>query len=900
MDNRMAEYGPWAILGGPFLYAAVTIHRSAQQNVPDFKPSTASVKNDIDNWKDDVDRWSVDAPDTSKTVSWLDTLLTCLILLFAMSPILILTAVCALHAANELRLYISTSTLWKNKTRPVLILLFAWAVWAGIKPQKWFDRCALALLLLLLAWNMMRHRVLSRDRRVWNIIVYAILVVLLLLAVWVMKTSRTQVCCRNTCNIPVYLAPVLLFLVSWMIRKLWTGAPHRRFWNVAVCTGLVRLLFFALWAMQAVQSQACHCKTSTPKIYFYPILLFLAVWGLIKLSTWAPRRRIWNIILLPIRFITLPSQHVRYVVQNVEPADEGPTLPPSQISEEGPMRRDQYRQMKRLLALAKLHNVFFEMFRRTSAAARQRLQHELDQARSDANAALMSAAEKMRLEQELAQTRSDANTASLKAAAEYESLTALTREALDPNGIYHNGESIQYVARRLKVRLAESHRGLERKEALLKGSNVLQAAVAKAREDGEDTIKALKAEHKKEVSNLDIQVESMEAKIKAREGLLKKLARARSNANKSFRAKREKMQKTHDDTKAALQEHSNNLKEALDESAKTHSDKKAALQEQIDSLKAALNESAAAHSKKRSALQEQFDNLVQKARDAASTHSEELAESQKRVEELESKLSAAVSTASTKSKDRAAGEQRVKDEHIVAMARKEKELAAKDEDIQALQDRIAALAVQNTSLQQSSSDHMDIENNAEPELQRKSDQITTLNNDLAAEQDRAQGLAEEVQRLQQLQQSTLGEGRAAIQVLEKNVWQAEQNVGELKNTIQSGNQAMEAMNSALRLSSQRLEELEQTIQSKDQELNKAKDELSEAHKAAVSLKDDVDLAKEERRKAEELSQKQQRDLDVQIATVKDLQDELEMKGSGFQLDPGHGFGKFLGCHKRQF
>lgn len=955
----------------------MTIHRDAQQGVPNLNIPAASIKTDIDHWKNEHDGWSVDVLHVNKTVSLSSTLVTCFALLVAFSPILILTAICALFAANKLRLHLATSPIWRSMTRPVLILLFSGAVWAATKPQGWFDRCALVLLLLLLAWSMMKRRALTIHQRAGNIILYAMPIVLLLLAIWAVATPRHQRCCRNTCNITVYLVPVLLLLLSWMMKKLWTGAPRRRFWDSTVCTGLVALLLPLLWAVQAAQSQACYSQTSGPKVYSVPILLFMAVWAVIKLLTWAPHRRIWNItrfavlllvfllfvwmmikldtqllccsvsnqamylvlvvsslmtpwltqgprvrthhcrvldfvvwtVLLPVRFIALPLQLVGYTVQGVEPAIEGSALSPGPSSGEEPITRHQDRQMKRLLAMAKLHKVLFEMFRRTSAAEKMRLQHELAQARRDANAA---------------------NVASSRAAADYGELTASTRKALDPNEIYRNGESIQYIVRRVRDRISQQRKELEHDVKALKGSSIVDAAVEAAKKEAGKQLRSLKNEHENELSRLNDQAAAQEEE-------LEKLAAAKSKADKVSQAEKRELEKRHNNLKAALQKEVDNKEAGLRKEATDTEDLKTAVREktsqltnlgsqltglrkrvmasedseklakhdlnariqELNKLQEASSASAAAHTEELTAVKSRARDLINKLKRAGLAKDKSDAELHKRIEDLESKLVAAESASSTDVKDRAAEKKRLEEEHRAAMNGVEAEvekalkqaasdmeqvknahvdaIAAKDRQIQLLQKQVAGSAVQDTGLQQPSLDDMDIERPAELEPQQASDEMTTLSKDLAAERDHARGLAQEIQGLQEQQQNTLKEGRAAIQDLEEKLCLANQEIEELTGTIRSGNKRMEAMNDTLQSNSRRLEELEHTIQSKNQELKEVKNELLEANTEAVCQNDNVDMAKEEKGKAQELSQTQQRDLETQQAMVKELQDALKKK-----------------------
>lgn len=869
MDGRISQYGPYAWLAGPFLFAATAIQRSAKVSVPEFNTPAAHVENDVEDW-------SVEIPGLKKTVSQPDTFVTSIIMLIAFLPITIMTAVTLFLAAKKLHLHVRSMPIWNFMTRLVLVFSFSSAVWAAITPQDWLDGYALVLLLLLSAWCTMKHHVPAGYCHIWKIMVYMTPVVLLLLAVWAMKMSRNQVCCHDTCNTMVFSVPVLLLPASLIVRKLWTRVPRLCFRDTIQTAVLLSVLLLLVWVMKKLHMPASCCSISIQCVYFTLIVACLLVpWLAQRLHIQTRYRNLQHFVkwtmLLPRRVITMLSQHS--------------SVPPSPASEEEQMKRDQDSQIKHLSALTKLHQVLFQLFRRTSAAA------------------------KMRLQNELAQVRRDATSASSRATAEYDALVAATREAFDPNSIYQNGESIQYIVRRVQQRIAHKQEQLKRKEELLRGSNLLQAAVEAARADGEDRITSLQRRHDDEITTLDDRATTLQTAMTDKETELDQLAAAKLDAADAYEAEKAELRKTHDDMEAAMQEKIDNRDASLqtaqqqvtasENSAKVAKDDLDAKIQEFNILQTRFDESSATHSDELRSAESYANDLATKLDQVRHEKDESEAENRKQLETLESKLSDAASAASTQANDRAVEAQRLKRKHRAAIAEKEAEaresleraksdmeqvenahvvvIAAKDREIQTLQELVAGVAVRDTSPQQPSTNDIEIASTTEAEMKRASHKIATLNRELDSERARAMDFVQRTQSLEAQQQNTVVEGRAAIRTLEDQLGQANQQIEELTNTIQSGNQRMDAMDNTVVSSRQIIEDLEHTIQSKNEEMATIKEELLEANTEAECQQDDVKMAREEKRKAQELSESQQRDLEVQKALVKDLQGVLSQK-----------------------
>ncbi len=872
MDGRISQYGPYAWLAGPFPFAATAIQRSAKVSVPNVNIPAASIENDVEDWP-------VEIPDVKKTVSQSDTFVTSIIMLIAFLPITIMTAVVLFLAAKKLYLHVRSLPTWNFMSRLVLIFLFSSAVWAAITPQDWLDRYALVVLLLLTSWCTMKHHVPAGCRRVWNILVYVTPFVLLLLAIWAMKMSRNQVCGRDTCNTMVFSVPVLLLPASLVMRKLWTRVPRLCFRDTIQTAVLLSVLLLLVWVMRKLHMPASCCSISNQCVCFTLIVAcLLAPWLAQRLHTQTRYRNLQHFMkwtmLLPRRATTMLSQYS--------------SVPPSPASEEEQMKRDQESQIKHLSALTKLHQVLFQLYRRTSAAAKMRLQNELAQVRRDASA-----------------TSSRAAAASSRVTAEYDALVAATREAFDPNSIYRNGESIQYIVRRVQQRIAHKQEQLRRKEELLRGSNLMQAVV----EEGEDRMTSLQRRHDDEITRLNERATTLQTAMTAKETELDQLAAAKLDAANSYEAEKAELTKTHNDMEATMQRQIDDRDASLktaqeritasENSAKVAKDDLDAKIQEFNILQTRFDESSATHSDELRSAESYANDLATKLDQVRHEKDESEAENRKQLEAFESKLSDAASAASTQANDQAVEAKRLKRKHRAAIAEKEAEaresleraksdmeqvenahvvaIAAKDQEIQTLQEQVAGLAVRDTSPQQPSTNDIEIASTTEADMKRASDQIATLSRELNSERARAMDLVQRTQSLEAQQQNTVVEGRAAIRALEDQLGRANQQIEELTNTIQSGNQRMGAMDNTVVSSRQIIEDLRHTIQSKNEEMATIKEELLEANIEAECQQDDVKMAKEEKRKAQELSESQQRDLEAQQALVKDLQGVLSQK-----------------------
>jgi len=774
MDDRTTQYGPFALIASTILCIASMI-KTSQRGVSTYDTSADSIGND-------TEHWPLDIANADDTVSRSDTIITSIILLVSVMPTMILLAFSAFCAAQELHVRTCPLPTWKIMIRPVLILLFSWAVWAAVKPEERFGRCALVILLLLIAWNMMKHGV------------------------------RT------------YLRQLLGFVV--------------------------------------------------------------------------------RIVLLPVRVITSLSQHASHKTRGVEPADERPAQPPGQVSEEEQTTNNQHREIQRLLASMKDHEELSQLSRRTSAAEITRLQHELNRTKSYANNASSNAAAE-----------------STRLSGRYDILVASTREALDPNGTYHRGESIQYVVRRVKDHFASQRAELERRERALEGSSAMQAAHA-AKKEAEGSMASLKDELKNQITTFGSEATMLRSALDAKDVDLEQLSAAKADADKSFQAEKAQLQKTLDDMSTALQQQIEDgetdlqkeatSKEVLEASVGEKDSQLASAEFQLAGLRrqvTALEDSEKVTKHKSAAKTQEFNNLQEAYKELASTQSEELtafkcradelasklhqaeddknklnAELRQKVDDLELKLSMAASASTIQADILAAEKQRLEDEHNAAMAagetkaRKTFEQAASEKE-QLKKAHMAALAAKDHEIQalRDQAADMDVNGATETKSQLEMDQIKTLSSDLAAERTRARGLAERIDGLQQQQESTLVEGRAVIQGLGDELTRAKQEVEDLKKTIRSGNQQMEVMNNTVQSAYQKMEALDGMIQLKNQDLDKLKNDLLDADTEAECQKDYMEMAKEEKTKAQELSSNQQRHLNELQATIKTLRGELTKK-----------------------
>lgn len=753
------------------------------------------------------------------------------------------------------------------------------------------------------------------------LIVGAVLVVLVLLALWQMRKVQHTACYRYECSPTAKLIPFLFLVAVWIAKKLYFWTPHRYMLSILRRFLLVTMFVLILLLLMKLRMQALHCCLWNQTLCLILVMLGLLVPWRVKVRNYHGLfpSIIIKIVPPPAYVVTLLLLRAVQGVQHPRGSDPKPRVPRRLTREEEHMLGDHTREIKRLSSLVT-----------DQSTQIQRLKHTL-------------ATECIRLKLKLALKMTESKTASLDTAAavaveitrlsrRYDNLVTSTLNAIDPNGIYHHGESIEYVIRRVKERMAQANQDLERRETALVGSDVVRAA-QKGKEEAEKKTNLLKAEHDSQLKALkDDAIKSqsaLEAKekelqqlsaikdrarilehdatkvhsaLESKEKDLEQLSAAKTKAEERTVAEKAGLQTAIDESGAALSKAEQNISK-LETSVDKSDSQLIAANSMINALKSQMLKFEESKQQAEESLRVKTQVFDTRIRTIESSHQSQVNDITAAKNDLETKLQKSeaankLSEVQFKAHVQALEGDLKKEKNLCETTKRaalEQEqmkkahadtLASKGQEIEYLQGQVAELSSKNYGHQHSSSGDMDVDKTADSELHRKVNEVSKLSADLAAERFCSHALDQRVQELQrdadqrtqqsqqafaqnsQLQQS-LDHTTRDLQLAIQQLHSSEANKGYTHNLE-------EQLNAAKRTN----EDLNRTYQSTQEALSVAQKQCLEASAEIERQKNTMEMANKTTDKAQQSAIERQRVVEEQqviIVTLKDGVQKMEQQ-----------------------